>query len=338
MKNFSYHAETIMSQHCNLTELARRAGVSLTTASRALNNHPYVADEVRQKVFAAAAGMNYFPKSAARKKRLGIIISDLGRVKFNFYQSSMLFEIARQCSVRGIGIEMFSGGDLELVDENFLRAVIVFQESELLELQKIRNANFIGINTALPDSPGIFSDEVQGMEEVMSYLRRCGMRSVALLLPHRTAAGHIGMRAELFRQSAAGNGLAGTEDLILYMDEDIEKQLKDLVAEKKAEALFIAGEDMACEVNCLLYRLGVKIPDDLSVVSFESSGMSEFMTPPHTTVAQNFEKLVSAALDLAENIFEGKTDSRGFRKYIPFIFHERASVKTVLTANSNTKK
>ena len=316
-----------MSEHCNLAELARRAGVSLTTVSRALNHHPYVAEEVRQKIFAIAAGMNYFPKAAARKKRLGVIVSDLGRVKFNFYQSAMLSEISRQCGLRGIGIEIFSGNDLELVDENFLRAVIVFQESTRLELQKIRNASFIGINTDLPGSPCVFSNEEQGMEKVMAYFRSCGVKRPALLLPHPAGSGHIGRRLELFRANAEKYRFPNADDMVFYTENSQEKGLQTFLREKNADALFIAGEDMAPEVNCLLYRMGVRIPEDLSVISFESSGMSEFMTPPHTTIAQDFEQLVSEALDLAENIFAGRSNLSGFRKSIPFKFYERASVK-----------
>ena len=316
-----------MSEHCNLAELARRAGVSLTTVSRALNHHPYVAEEVRQKIFAIAAGMNYFPKAAARKKRLGVIVSDLGRVKFNFYQSAMLSEISRQCGLRGIGIEIFSGNDLELVDENFLRAVIVFQESTRLELQKIRNASFIGINTDLPGSPCVFSNEEQGMEKVMAYFRSCGVKRPALLLPHPAGSGHIGRRLELFRANAEKYRFPNADDMVFYTENSQGKGLQTFLREKNADALFIAGEDMAPEVNCLLYRMGVRIPEDLSVISFESFGMSEFMTPPHTTIAQDFEQLVSEALDLAENIFAGRSNLAGFRKSIPFKFYERASVK-----------
>lgn len=316
-----------MSEHCNLTELAKRAGVSLTTVSRALNHHPYVAEEVRQKIFSLAAGMNYFPKAAARKKRLGVIVSDLGRVKFNFYQSAMLSEIARQCGLRGIGIEIFSGNDQELVDENFLRVVIVFQESTQLGLQKIRNASFIGINTDLPGSPCVFSDEEQGMEKVMAYFKGCGIERPALLLPHPAASGHIDRRLELFRENAEKYRFADAYDMVFYTENSPAQGLQTFISEKKADALFIAGEDMAPEVNCQLYRMGVKIPEELSVISFESSGMSEFMTPPHTTIAQDFEKLVSEALDLAENIFAGRSNLPGFRKSIPFKFYERASVK-----------
>ena len=62
-----------MDKKINLTELAKKAGVSLTTASRAFNNHPYVNESIRQKIFNVAAEMNYSPKVTAKRKRLGVL-------------------------------------------------------------------------------------------------------------------------------------------------------------------------------------------------------------------------------------------------------------------------
>ena len=97
-----------MDKKINLTELAKKAGVSLTTASRAFNNHPYVNESIRQKIFNVAAEMNYSPKVTAKRKRLGVLVSGLGQTQVNFYQSAMLFEIAKQCGQLGIGIEIFT--------------------------------------------------------------------------------------------------------------------------------------------------------------------------------------------------------------------------------------
>ena len=79
-----------MNKHGNLTKLAQLAGVSLTTASRALNNHPYVSEEIRKRVFETASRLNYLPRRAARKKKVGIVISNPGNARINFYQGAML--------------------------------------------------------------------------------------------------------------------------------------------------------------------------------------------------------------------------------------------------------
>ena len=327
MKSFSY-MDIAMAKNINLTELAKRAGVSLTTASRAFNNHPYVAENIRQKVFQVATEMNYCPKITAKRKRLGVIVSGLGQTQVNFYQSAMLFEISRQCGALGIGIEIFTTKDLDLVDENFLRAVLVFQESFSADLSKIKNAKIVGINTNIPNAPCIFSDDEQGIKVVMDYLKSKGIKQPGLLLPHKSATGHVADRENYFKKYAIENNYSSDDDFIIYAKNGLENELKKIIYEKKVDALFIGGEDMALQVNCLLYQMGIKVPEDISIFSFDSSEISKYMTPPYSSISQNFEELVSQALSLVGNIFDGKEYSLDYRRKVPFIFNERESIKS----------
>lgn len=326
-KLFIQNTLTDMNKHGNLTKLAELAGVSLTTASRALNNHPYVSEEIRKRVFETASQMNYFPPAAARKKRLGIVVSNPGNVRVNFYQSEMLSELARQSGERDISLEIISTADLELIEQNFLRAVIVFQETAVLDLKRCPNAAFIGINTALPGFPGIFSDDGKAIEEAVDYFYRNGIRMPALVLPQNKKTGHIAFRRQKFTACCRQHGHPDPEPCVICLDEEPEHHLSRLRLEKKIDALLIPGEDMAPRVNFMIKSLDLRVPEDLSIITWESAGISEFMFPPHTTFAQNYAELVRCALDRAEPVLQGKKLSREPGEVIPYIFNERKSVK-----------
>ena len=316
-----------MNKHGNLTKLAQLAGVSLTTASRALNNHPYVSEEIRKRVFETASRLNYLPRRAARKKKVGIVISNPGNARINFYQGAMLSELARQSSSRNISLEIISTADIELIEQNFLRAVIVFHETAVLDLKKCPNASFIGINTRLPGFPAIVSDDAKAISDAVDLFYRCGVCKPAIVLPHRCASGHIAMRRDTFLERCRKKKHPAPESCIIYLDEDPLARIDDLCRKEKIDGLLIPGEDMAPRVNYIINSLDLKVPEDLSVIAWESAGLSEFTCPPQTTFAQNYTELVRHALDLAESVLEGEKVTAGSDCIIPYIFNERLSVK-----------
>ena len=76
---------------------------------------------------------------------------------------------------------------------------------------------------------------------------------------------------------------------------------------RKPDALLIAGEDMLFQTNYAVNMLGLNVPDDLSIISYENYYASACMTPPHTTVAQNFEQLAALAVQRALDVFAGRS-------------------------------
>ena len=80
------------SKKYNITAIAKLAGVSPATVSRALNNHPYVTKEVHDKVFDAVHRLGYQPRMPSDRKRLAIIIDNRNMI-LNSYANTMLFHL-----------------------------------------------------------------------------------------------------------------------------------------------------------------------------------------------------------------------------------------------------
>jgi LacI family transcriptional regulator len=97
----------------------------------------------------------------------------------------------------------------------------------------------------------------------------------------------------------------------------------------KPTALLICGEDLSLAVNeILLHEARVKIPDELSVVSYETRGVTSLLSPPQTAVAQPWEDIGRAAVEGILSLIRGPADKR-LDVLLPNTLIERASVKTL---------
>lgn len=312
-----------------LSEVAQAAGVSIATVCRALNGDGYVSAEVRSKVLKAASRLGYVPRAASRKPRFGVVISQYEYNLCNFYRDTMLAEISRQCSELDIGLEMVFPRNVTALEDNFIRVALVFQQQTPELRKRAPNVNFVSLNSALEGVPDIRTDNRWCMETGVNYLLRHGCRRIMLVIPGDQPSGLA--KKKLFREIMEHTDVAGTSYDVLHLYEcpSIREALKKAVFEERTDALFIGGEDMAARITWELFQLGVKIPEDLSLLSFEAPGSSCYMTPAHTTVQQDFPRLVSTALDWAMRISAGEIIPAERRLLVPGFFNERESVRPI---------
>lgn len=315
-----------MKKH-NLNDIAKLAGVSVTTVHRALSGKGYVSSTVRAKIFKAASQLGYTPNGAVNKKRIGVVISQYEHNNCNFYRDTMLAEISRRCSELDIGIEIVFPRNIETLEENFVREALVFQQLEPEAFKKAPNVNFVSINNTLKNAPVVSTDNRWCIESGVNYLLQHGCKRIMLIVPNcdgQSAAERCDLFSECMKKAGMFYDILDLDNCV-----SVAETLKQAVTEKKIDAFFIGGEDMAPMINWELNRLGFKIPDDFSLLSFEAPGSSCYMIPPHTTVQQDFPRLVSTALEWLMKIAEGQTLPANHRLLLPGIFNERESVKSI---------
>jgi LacI family transcriptional regulator len=316
-------------KRASITELARLANVSVTTASRALNNHPYVKKEVYERVLNAAHQLNYLPRKTVDKKRIGIIINNLEDTAFSAYRSNMLFQLSRHCGLNDIGMEIISTKDLYLLEEHFLKAAIIFQPSALgvCSTQKM-HTQVISVNAFHKKFAGVSSDDRQGIGLAIDHLRARGHRKIALILPFASETHSIGQRSQAFLDKMLPER-PHAEDLIAYLEHSPVETVTKLIRNHAPDAVIIGGEDMLLPVNYALSLTGTQVPRDLSVISYENIMTSEYMDPPHTTIAQDFDRLAREAIALATAVIEGEKVPASTNLLIPNFLIERESVKDI---------
>ena len=290
----------------NITELARKANVSVATVSRAMNNHPYVKKDVYDRIMNAAHEMNYTPGNVVRKKRLGIIIEDFDYNMIGAYSSNVLMHLSKYCGINGWGMEIVPFSDLQLLEESFIKVAISMSPRII---GKLKHTRIIPFNWRTDGYPAVLSDYRNEIRIAIEHLFERGCRRPVMCLPGRESPAiinSIGERKASFLERLSELSLPGGEGAIGYLIEGKPVEvIGKLLKNNQADSIIIAGEDMLYPVNYALDILRYKIPEDISVISYENRMISEYMIPPHTAIAQDFDSLADNALRLADKALDG---------------------------------
>lgn len=318
-----------MADRGSIYDVARESGFSIGTVSRVFNNKPDVAEETRALVMEASKSVNYTPRISRRRVTIGLLVQELNKANEVGFVSNVISTLARQIALRGGVLELVQLDDIDAIYRNYVRgliAVVFGSKNELL--RSVRNIPVILINNQL-DAPNVHciaSDHAQGAHLATRHLLERGHKRIGFIEVLRNAWGSR-ERQRGFRQAFMDAGLTPPLHLMRFCEEEpVADTLLPLLSEKPT-ALVVCGEDLSLEVNRLLiHDLGVKIPDDLSVISSEVSYVSSMLSPPQTTIAQPWEQLGSTAVDRMIRLIE-KRPAKSWQRLLPNRLIERASVR-----------
>lgn len=290
------------AQRHTIRHVARRAGVSITTVSRAINRPALLDPETLARVRAAIDELQYFPNTQARalvsgrSRILGLIVSDITNPFFPDIVQS--FETAAQ----------HRGYDALISSTNYDESRMALCVRRMLE----RNVDGVAIMTSEMDDhlidqlessrvPMVFLDVVSphdrfsnilvdyagGVHQAVSHLASLGHSRIAFI------SGPLSLKSAVIRRTAfvdsmRGLGLPVDDSLVETGDHRVEggkAALHRLLALANRPTAIIASNDLtAIGVMGAARRAGLDIPRDLSVVGFDDIWQAEYMEPPLTTI------------------------------------------------------
>jgi len=294
----------------SVQDIARKAGVSVATVSRALNNLPHVKPELKQRVLEAAKELKYAPPATSLcSNKMPLIVDSLrGRDReMGFYENQLIGLIGRNLSDTASFLEMISIDDLLRFDLMYSRVAISIsywpQSEELLKSLKLP---LITINNPREGAFNVRSDHYAGGREAAELLLSLGHRRIGVCMSYGGSWGSL-ERLKGCKDALAKAGVAFDERLIATDKEDI-SFLRPLAEMMKLSptALICMGEDFTLPVNSALHLLGRKVPEDVSIVGFEEERIAKYSIPPLTTVAQPFKEMVALAVKEAVEVAKGK--------------------------------
>lgn len=292
----------------NIKEIAKRAGVSPSTVSRVFNKKPYVKENIRRKVLEVARRVNYFPKQTARKINLGILVEGVEEINIGGYESMILTTIAKYILKNNFTFEIIPVYEIDFIYRNFYDGIIslIYWPETTERIKKLKNIPIISVNNPIPGCYNVYSDHRE---------------SVVIAVEHLISKGHkrIGFFRKTDKSWGSKERLKGyietlRKHKIEYDERLVEEEDKNhsvlkaitKICKNNPTSLIICGEDAVMEVVYSLYLLNKKIPDDISVISFENKYISQFLTPPHTTIFQNFEKIGESVVEIAKKLINGE--------------------------------
>jgi LacI family transcriptional regulator len=296
-----------------LKDVALAAGVSQSTTSRALSGEGYVAAAVRQRVLAAADELGYVPHAMARSLRkqvsrsIGVLVSDLR----NPFYADLAAGIASRA--RAHGYTMMLVDDQGSVEEELIAAeafvstraagVIVTPLSQGVSSYLLRQRVPV-VEVDRQFSPGecdaVVIDNTSIAQRMTHHLIALGHRKIALLIDETdwtTGAD----RFAGYQRSLEEAGIEPDPALIVAAGWDAggaRKAAIDMLARRDhPTAVFAANNLLAEGVWRAANDLGLRVPDDLSIVSFDDAQWMSMVTPGITAVVQDTVALGEAAVD-----------------------------------------
>lgn len=289
-----------------IADVAKSAGVSPATVSRVFNKHPYVKEDIRNKVIAAARALNYAPKSTRAKNAFGIMIAGDQFLGLGAYETQIITEISGAFFKHGYNTEITTDQQISLIHSNTFHALIVLTGSvdqHILDL----GIPVILINNLMEGVSSVVTDHFQGIESAVEHLISNGHKKIAFI---SGAFGNWGTDERIKGYKATLKKYNIDYDHNLHETTEktgvIEATVK--LMKKKPTAIVVSGEGRAQHLSHAMYLLDKKIPEDISVISFEENNVTQYLTPPHTTISQNIANFAETVANLAIEMVSNKTD------------------------------
>jgi LacI family transcriptional regulator, galactose operon repressor len=297
------------SKSCgSIYDVAKKAGVSIGTVSRVFNNKQDVADQTRESVLTAAKRVRYMPKISARRVSVGLVVQDLEHANEVGFISNTITTLAKHMAAKGAILELLPNENLDAVYRNYIQGIIaIVFGSDCGPLATIRDIPVVMINNRIeaPNFHRVASDHAQGARIAAKHLLDRGHRKIGFL-EVTSATWGAKEREKGFREAFEASGVKPAANLIGYVESRGIRTAVESILSHGPTALLICGEDLSLAVNrVLLHDLKVRIPDELSVISYETPIVSGLLTPPQTTVAQPWEELGRAAVEGALALIDG---------------------------------
>jgi len=312
----------------SIKEIAERAGVSIATVSKTINNYPDVNPKTREKILKIAKELNYFPNAVARslvqKKTNTIGVFFGNNVNSGFDHPFFLDVISAVREVAGnagYDLLVFTNKNKEratyttLCRERSVDGVVLLLTGEgkkrteqLVELQE-SGIPCLAIDIPLESERCTYveSDNYSGAKTAVRHLIELGHRRIALIGGDEISKTSYD-RLRGYQDALMEHQIGVDPGLIRlgYFSKERAKEEAMSLLEQKPDisAFFAVSDEMAIAVMQAVQSLGRRIPEDISVVGFDDIKEAEYTAPPLTTIRQDKYGLGSQAASLLLQIID----------------------------------
>lgn len=313
----------------SIKDIADKAGVSVSTVSRTLNNYTDVSPKTREKILAIAKEYNYFPNAVARslvqKKThtIGIFFGNMVNSGFDHpFFLDVISAVRERVGNAGYDLLIFTNKNKEratymtLCKERSVDGVVLLLTGEgkkrseaLMELQD-SGIPCIAIDIPLQGLTCTYveSDNYTGARNAMQHLLDLGHRKIAFIGGDTISkTSYDRMRGY---QDALMEQKIGVDPTLIQLGYFSREQAREsakllLTGEPEITAFFAASDEMAMGIMEGAGEIGLRIPKDISVVGFDDIKAAKNAHPPLTTVRQDKFGLGNEAARLLLQIIDG---------------------------------
>ena len=327
-------------EQITIKDIARMCGCGVSTVSRALNNHPDINEETRNKILNVVKETGFVPNNSARNlkitdsKTIAVLIKGIANpffmkmikimeqeiqrqkyslilqhVEFDQDEVDVAIELEREKKLKGI---IFLGGYFNHTKEKLDKINVPFVISTV-NMTEEYSSNYVSVAV----------DDVKESYKIVDYLCKLGHKKILLISadPNDESIGKL--RKEGYMKALSDNGISVNENLIVPMSNDADSYSmkagfltlqEALNRNLDFSAVFAISDAVAIGACRALADAGKSIPGDVSVVGFDGIDNAKYYSPRITTIRQPFEDMAKASIKLLFKYIEGDKNSEELQR------------------------
>lgn len=314
-----------------IQDVAERAGVSKGTVSAVINGKNSVKPATRDRILAVMKELNFRPKGMARNlkngsqdKSIGVIIKDLN---YPFY-TSIASGVKAYANSKGYSVLVTSSEDNHECEKNLshlfstkdikgaIIAPVVEGKAEIEHLFKLKMINYPFV--LLEDVKGIQAnvvaiDNIKAIKKAVKYLIETGHKKIVHFAGPPQSS-HTQERIEGFRYAFSESTLVFNKDMIVsigsHYDECFDKTIeyfRNMNREDYPTAIVCFNDLQALAVMMALKELGIRVPDDISIVGNDDIYYAKIYPVPLTTIRAPQDEIGRKAAEILIRNIESPT-------------------------------
>jgi DNA-binding LacI/PurR family transcriptional regulator len=291
-----------------IKDIAGKVGVSPSTVSRVLNNKGNISAKTKQEIFKATREMNYHPNNAARnfaKRRtgmIGLVINAADSVSFsNAFFSRSVFAIERVLQANGYGLTITNDVEVPQTASPIIRMVYekhidgLILPSGAVKQKLVGQLKAAAFPFVVLGKPGVLRkecswvdvDNIYGASTAVSHLVQKGYKRIAFVANNLKNV-FIQDRLEGFKTGLADQGITLPDEYIMDCT-DQGSNCKNLISRLlggnfSPDAFLCCDNILAFTTMQTVKSLGLSIPDDIGIVTFDNYPIAEYTDPALTVI------------------------------------------------------
>ena len=301
-----------------IKDVAKLAGVSTTTVSHVINKTRFVAEDTREAVRAAIKELHYSPSAVARSlkvnhtKTIGLLATSSEAPYF----AEIIEAVENRCFAKGYTLILGNAHNdqkkqkayLAMMAQKRVDGLLVmcseYPDSLISMLEDNRNIPMVVMDWG--ESRGDFTDTVldnafEGGYLAGRYLIERGHRDIGAI-PGQLERNTGGGRHAGFLKALNEAGITLRDEWLVQGDFEPEsgyRAMQQILSQKQhPTAVFCGGDIMAMGAICAADEMGLRVPQDISVIGYDNVRNARYFTPALTTVHQPKERLGETAFDM----------------------------------------
>lgn len=305
-----------------IKDIAKRANVSIATVSRVLNLDPSlsVTAETKQRIFEIAEQMDYQKKGSKRTRvqKVALVHWFTEEEELNdLYYMAIRHGIENACRQQGLDVQKYTYQQLEDVSQSSVEGIIAvgkYSEQEIESLKKAADAIvFVDYTPQDERFDSVVTDFSKATLKILRHFVTQGLTDVGYIGGRETSRDGSEVfedaREQTYIQFMKAHGSFKPERMMVgkFLADDGYRMMNAMIVEEELpKALLIASDTLAIGALRALHEKGVRVPQDVSIISINDISVSKYVYPALSTIHVHTEMMGETSVDLLLERLNGR--------------------------------